>query len=186
MKTLKLVLCLAGFLFLTTPTFSQENSNDNFQKEMMKSLENLTDSELSAIVQYASKLVAKDKTKDAIKDIVNQQLKEQLGKNKVRLTSGCLHEIEMTDFYPQDVLDGDFDYPISARINGLVLVFEPISEDEHVGGDTSSSESEGEEVVHSEEEEAAANNSRCGLFGLPGAWVSFSIPCILFHFCLQS
>ena len=38
---------------------------------------------------------------------------------------GFITEIQLSSFYPTDVLDGDFDYPISAKIKGMVIVLEP-------------------------------------------------------------
>jgi hypothetical protein len=61
--------------------------------------------------------------KDKVKNIVNDALKEQ--GLEVYLEGGFLEHVELTKFFPTDVLDGDFDYPVSMKITGLVLIFQP-------------------------------------------------------------
>eukprot|EP00592_Proboscia_alata_P017904 CAMPEP_0194399630 /NCGR_PEP_ID=MMETSP0174-20130528/126763_1 /TAXON_ID=216777 /ORGANISM="Proboscia alata, Strain PI-D3" /LENGTH=541 /DNA_ID=CAMNT_0039196055 /DNA_START=2493 /DNA_END=4118 /DNA_ORIENTATION=+ len=43
------------------------------------------------------------------------------------LAHGFLESIELTQFFPTDVLDGDFDYPVCVKLTGLVLVLEPLA-----------------------------------------------------------
>lgn len=69
---------------------------------------------------------AKMEFKEKVIEMVDQQLAAQ--GLKLRMAYGCLQQIEMEEFYPQDVLDGDFDYPISAKVDGLVIVLEPTEE----------------------------------------------------------
>jgi hypothetical protein len=63
--------------------------------------------------------------KKKVLDIVDEALKE--AGIPVYMSAGFLQHIQLTQFFPTDVLDGDFDYPISAKISGLVLVFQPLA-----------------------------------------------------------